>query len=91
MVSDLAKPLSGQHAVVTGGGTGIGAASALALARLSASVTLMGRRAKPLARTAGSIANETGHRAVTRFDGQLSLAGHVNVVARGRGEPWSKG
>lgn len=36
-------PLDGRHAVVTGGGRGIGAAVAAELARLGASVTIMGR------------------------------------------------
>lgn len=40
--------LAGQHAVVTGGGAGIGKAVALTLARLGAAVTVMGRRADPL-------------------------------------------
>ena len=35
--------LSGHHAIVTGGGRGIGAAVALELARLGANVTIMGR------------------------------------------------
>jgi NAD(P)-dependent dehydrogenase (short-subunit alcohol dehydrogenase family) len=37
-------PLSGKHAVVTGGGSGIGAAVAQELARLGARLTLVGRR-----------------------------------------------
>jgi NAD(P)-dependent dehydrogenase (short-subunit alcohol dehydrogenase family) len=41
-------PLSGQHAVVTGGGRGIGAAIATELARLGAHLTLMGRTAATL-------------------------------------------
>ena len=40
---DGASPLHGQHAVVTGGGRGIGKAIAFELARLGADVTLMGR------------------------------------------------
>jgi NAD(P)-dependent dehydrogenase (short-subunit alcohol dehydrogenase family) len=40
--------LSGHHALVTGGGTGIGAAIAAALAADGAAVTLAGRRAAPL-------------------------------------------
>jgi NAD(P)-dependent dehydrogenase (short-subunit alcohol dehydrogenase family) len=44
--------LSGKHAVVTGGGSGIGAAVALALAQAGARVTVAGRRAEPLERTA---------------------------------------
>lgn len=38
-----AAPLRGQHAVVTGGGRGIGAAIATELARLGADITVMGR------------------------------------------------
>jgi NAD(P)-dependent dehydrogenase (short-subunit alcohol dehydrogenase family) len=47
--------LEGQHAVVTGGGTGIGAAIAQALAAEGARVSLVGRRREPLAAVAGAI------------------------------------
>jgi NAD(P)-dependent dehydrogenase (short-subunit alcohol dehydrogenase family) len=40
--------LEGHHALVTGGGTGIGAAIALALAGEGARLTLVGRRREPL-------------------------------------------
>ena len=60
MPPDLARPLVGQHAIVTGGGTGIGAATALALAGLGARLTLIGRRAAPLHDTGRSIAKATG-------------------------------
>lgn len=43
-----AGALSGHHALVTGGGTGIGAAIAARLARAGAAVTIAGRRAAPL-------------------------------------------
>jgi len=44
----MSGTLSGQHAVVTGGGRGIGAAIALALVRNGANVTLLGRTASTL-------------------------------------------
>jgi NAD(P)-dependent dehydrogenase (short-subunit alcohol dehydrogenase family) len=50
------KPLSGQVAVVTGAGRGIGAAIARKLGALGASVVLCGRTVKPLQTTASEIA-----------------------------------
>lgn len=49
------KPLQGRHAVVTGGGRGIGAAIADHLAGLGASVTVMGRTRETLERSAATI------------------------------------
>jgi len=50
--------LAGRHAIVTGGGSGIGAATATELARLGARLTLIGRRAGPLAKTCAALAGE---------------------------------
>jgi NAD(P)-dependent dehydrogenase (short-subunit alcohol dehydrogenase family) len=49
--------LSLHHALITGGGTGIGAAIALALAECGASVTITGRRAEPLEEIASQSTN----------------------------------
>ena len=56
-----ADTLVGQHALVTGGGTGIGAAVALALAERGAAVTICGRRAQELERSAKRDANIHAH------------------------------
>jgi len=47
--------LSGKHAFITGGGTGIGLAIAKALAAQGASVTLTGRRIEVLEQAASGI------------------------------------
>lgn len=44
--------LSGKHALVTGGGTGVGASIAFSLAEAGATVTISGRRSAPLEETA---------------------------------------
>jgi citronellol/citronellal dehydrogenase len=48
--------LSGRAALVTGGGTGLGKATALELARCGANVTIVGRRAEVLEQAAAEIA-----------------------------------
>jgi len=49
------RALEGRHAVITGGGTGIGAAIARALAAEGAACTLIGRRREPLEAVAGGL------------------------------------
>ena len=55
--------MEGRVAVITGGGTGIGRASALVLAERGADIVLAGRRLEPLESTAGEI-EAFGRRAV---------------------------
>ncbi|HUN78553.1 MAG TPA: SDR family oxidoreductase [Solirubrobacteraceae bacterium] len=50
--------LGGRVALVTGGGTGLGRATALELARCGAAVTVVGRREDPLRETAAAIGLE---------------------------------
>jgi NAD(P)-dependent dehydrogenase (short-subunit alcohol dehydrogenase family) len=47
----MTQPLSGHHALVTGGGTGIGRATAIALTAAGARVSVLGRREAPLRAT----------------------------------------
>ncbi len=54
------KVLQGRHALITGGGTGIGAAAAAALANEGAKLSLLGRRMAPIE----AVADRTGGRAV---------------------------
>ena len=56
----MAKRLDGKVAWVTGAGSGIGEAAALALARAGAKVVLTGRRAAPLEDVARRIAGTGG-------------------------------
>jgi NAD(P)-dependent dehydrogenase (short-subunit alcohol dehydrogenase family) len=58
--SNTKPPFARHHAVVTGGGRGIGAAIAEALARLGASVSLIGRNAETLRVTADRVAKDYG-------------------------------
>ena len=48
-------PLEGRHALITGGGTGIGAASAALLAGAGARVSLLGRRMEPIENVARQV------------------------------------
>ncbi len=84
--------LAEQHAVVTGGGTGIGAAIARALAAEGARLTLVGRRPEPLA----EVAAETGATAVTAdlrdrvaveraFDDARAANGPVSILIANAG------
>ena len=65
MQANTQPPLAGRHAVITGGGRGIGAAVAEALTRLGASVSLIGRKAEVLQAEATRLTKEHGTKVAT--------------------------
>jgi len=80
--------LETKHAVVTGGGRGIGAAIAAELARLGANLTLMGRDRAKLLETAARLASEHGVRAeAVRCDvaDEQAVAGAFGEAAKDLG------
>ncbi|THD37279.1 MAG: SDR family oxidoreductase [Sphingomonas sp.] len=84
--------LSGYHALITGGGTGIGAAIARALAAEGAALTLVGRRREPLEAvaaelgTAVAVADVTDRAAVDRAVGEARGAhGAVDILIANAG------
>jgi len=86
-------PLAGRHAVVTGGGSGIGAAIGHALAAAGAAVTLMGRRRDPLEAHAGAlpraaaVACDVTDEAAVReaFAGAAGRLGAVDILVSNAG------
>src|ERR1700726_2454618 len=76
--------LQGQVALVTGGGTGLGRATAHELARCGAAGTIAGRRGEVLERAAGEIAAELGAGASSAA---ANSAGRVDSVSGDVREP----
>jgi NAD(P)-dependent dehydrogenase (short-subunit alcohol dehydrogenase family) len=77
--------LAGRHALVTGGGTGIGAVVAMTLARAGAVVTICGRRLEPLQATA---VGEPNIRAVTADVTSEKSVSNLYAQAEAAGEPF---
>lgn len=78
-----AAPLAGLHAAITGGGTGLGLATARAMAEAGARVTILGRRAAVLQAACESIGGAAGHLvadvAATAEAG--AIAGRLEAIA----------
>lgn len=85
--------LKGRHTVITGGGSGIGAAIATALAAEGATITLMGRRLQPLQKTAETLSGAaticcdiTDPDAVTSaFETAASQHGPIDILINNAG------
>jgi len=90
----MAGALAGRHALVTGGGRGIGAAIATALAGAGSRVTLLGRTATELKETAASLpggafavtADVTDAKQVERAFGEArARAGAISILVNNAG------
>lgn len=89
--------LQGKHAIVTGGGSGVGAAIAVLFAEAGAQVTVMGRREKPLREQAAheriswQVCDVTDSEAVvSAFDAARAQNGSLDIVVANAGEAVSK-
>ena len=79
--------LDGRHALITGGGTGIGAAAAQHLNAAGAKLSLLGRRLEPLQKVAKALGGMAVQCDVTNrerlraaFDGARSVNGPIDVL-----------
>ena len=74
--------MNGKHCLVTGGTSGIGRAAALGLARLGASVVIVGRDAGRTGQAVESVRAESGNPSVEGLVGDLSSIAEVRRIAR---------
>lgn len=78
-------PLAGMHALVTGAGSGIGAAIASELAGLGATLTLLGRRAAPLEETREGLSGSAHGIAVADVTDFAEIRAAFEVAGDARG------
>ncbi|MBV1696659.1 MAG: SDR family oxidoreductase [Hyphomicrobiales bacterium] len=78
-------PLAGLHAFVTGAGSGIGAATARALALAGARVSLAGRRPGPLKETAAALGGQAGVVAEMDITDEKAVAAGLAAAVRAHG------
>src|SRR4051812_42548192 len=79
--------LSGKVAVITGAGSGVGRATAIALATCGAVIGLIGRRSEPLRETAAAIEAGSGRSIVVPADvaNEREIEAAMKLVADGAG------
>ncbi|BCG98145.1 SDR family oxidoreductase [Mesorhizobium loti] len=78
-----ASAISAKHALVTGGGSGVGRAIALALAEAGINVTICGRREAELAKVAGESGRIFGIAADVTNEASMASLYHAAEAARG--------
>lgn len=83
-MAPTAPDLAGCHALVTGGGSGIGRAVALALDAAGAEVTVLGRRREPLCETVAGFSSGGGLVTADVTD-EAAIAAAVESAAAARG------
>jgi NAD(P)-dependent dehydrogenase (short-subunit alcohol dehydrogenase family) len=82
----MTRPLEGRHALVTGGGRGIGAAIAAHLAELGANVTITGRDAGRMAAAGGVVMDVTNPASITAGFAQAEQRfGPVTILVNNAG------
>lgn len=90
--------LTGRVAVITGGGTGMGAATALLMAQFGADIVVCGRRPEPLEEMAASVIAQTGRRCLAMptdvrdeeavkalIDGTVERLGRIDILVNNAG------
>lgn len=81
-------PLEGKVALITGGSSGIGEASAMLLAKQQAKVAVVGRSAEKLEDTVSQIKKEGG--TACYFTADISQAGEIETTIRKVLEKWNR-
>ena len=82
----MTKPLDGRHALVTGGGRGIGAAIAAHLAELGAKVTITGRDAGRMEAAGGIVMDVTDPASIASgFAQAVKRSGPITILVNNAG------
>jgi 3-hydroxybutyrate dehydrogenase len=83
----MGNELDGRHALITGGGSGIGAAAAAHLGAAGAKLSLLGRRLEPLQAVAGKLGGTAiacdvtdPQRIATAFDEARAVSGPIDLM-----------